>query len=128
MIYSNQIHKNSGLQAILENNGETIWLYINDSYGNTLRDCWVLNASPNIVVDQKREFTSPAPIQFTQNTPDTSKIKKTDFDLFWRQDGEAVHVSLFGNKVCCLRLEEGRGYNIYLNQICPWGLPYSELL
>ena len=89
MIYSNQIHKNSGLQAILENNGETIWLYINDSYGNTLRDCWVLNTSPNLVREQKRDFTSPAPTKFTQNTPDTSKIKKTDFALSWREIGRA---------------------------------------
>jgi len=126
------VHPVSGLQALVEDDGHSVWLYLRDQNATGIQaDCWLYNRRPFQRAELSqwpRDQPPPAPSDlvgpeacWTAPLPETA-------DFTWAPDGRSVAVIIGGTTLGYIAAGDRRGHSRYLQAKGPWGAPFDPAM
>ena len=123
-------HPATGRQAMVCDEGESVWLYLTDVDGRDLvADCWLFNtiiAPDDLSAFANRDRPAPAIARFAgpdarRGLPGTNEIS-----IAWSADGHDACVRMAGVPIGFIDARGRRGFSRHLLAEGPWGQPFDE--
>lgn len=125
-------HAESGLLAVLEDDGTSAWLYIFDAASRKPHgDAWVYNriaAPPTEAIKSYRGGPPPAAQGYAGKDALCEDPSSHEWSFVWSVDGESVAVAKDGEPLAFIIGGQNGGYSRELVKDGPWGHPWSEKL
>lgn len=125
-------HGESGLLAVLEDDGTSAWLYLSDADSRKpLADAWVYNriAAPSTEeIEKYRGGPPPAARGYAGKDALCEDPSSHEWSFVWSANGESVAVAKDGKPLAFITSGQKRGYSRALVKDGPWGHPWSEKL
>ncbi|MFN0019609.1 MAG: hypothetical protein ACKVP0_15220 [Pirellulaceae bacterium] len=125
-------NRESGLLAVLEDNGTSAWLYISEADSRKpMGDAWVYNriaAPPAEAIKSYRGGPPPAAQGYAIADALCEDPSSHEWSFLWSADGESVAVAKDGEPVAFIIAGQKGGYSRELVKDGPWGHPWSEKL
>jgi hypothetical protein len=123
-------HHVSGLQAVVEDDGHSVWLYLRDPASATIRaDCWLYNRHAfdrAALSSWPRSEPPPAPSDVAGSDAVRTSALPATLTFLWSRDGESVAVAIGAVPIGYVMAGERTGFNRYLSTSTPWGRPFDE--
>lgn len=129
-LFLSEQHPLSGRHVVLEDDGQTIWLYLtaHDSI-KPVTDVWVYNRS-NSDNPNRRDFDKASPPVAGQAVCMDSGCMEAPhthrWSLVWSSDGEAAAVLVDAIPVAFVRSQEKPGFSRQVKRDCAFGRAWSE--
>lgn len=118
--------------AILEDNGNSAWLYLTKSgTQKPEKDAFVYSPIQPIdkinIEDIKQDGTPPIITnELATNSSVIINAKSKDFKFIWSNDGESVSVLYKGKPISMITKESKQGYSTSLKKESFFGLPWNQ--
>ncbi len=120
---------NKARLAVVALESDSLWLYLRDSDGNIIADCWLANlssapASPDMSAYRARSEPPPAPAHLILDGGILENALGT-WSLIWSDNASAVGALLNGQALG-IAMPSRRGAARYIARPSPWADPWSE--
>ena len=115
----------SGRQAVVEQNGTSAWLFITDSNGEPVADCFLYDVPG---VSPKEDAPPPLEPRFASAEQVRMPVDEDDVKIIWSEDGNAVAARIHGKVAGFIDSNGLRGYSRAVNEDCPWAHRFDEAL
>lgn len=128
-IRSSGVHPVSGLQALVEDDGSSVWLYLRDPRASRIiADCWLYNRisiARGALANWPHDQPPPAPddVVGPDATWNTSLPAAPAFT--WSSNGRSVAIAIGGATIGYIASGARRGCSRYLKASGPWGAPFD---
>lgn len=123
-------HGGSRRWAVVEDDGESAWLYLTASGSQRpVADCWLYNRDVNAGTVESRVgqgLAPPAPRSVTGAGAVMSPASSDELRLEWSADGESAAVHFGETLLGFIARASKPGYSRHLIVECPWGRPLDE--
>lgn len=131
-LFLENAHRESGLLAVLDDDGTSAWLYISEAdTRKPLADAWVYNriaAPPAEAIKSYRGGPPPAAQGYASEDALCEDPSSHEWSFVWSSDGASVAVEKDGQPVAFIIGGQRGGYSRELVKDGPWGHPWSEEL
>jgi len=121
-----ETHPDSGLDALVEDDTNSVWLYLRDSRrGGIVADCWLYNRrefAETQINDWPRDQPPPAPVELVEPNGNRD-VAWASLNFIWSLDGLSVAVACDGMVLGYIAAGARRGHSRFLKASCPWGSP-----
>ena len=121
--------------AILEDDGQTAWLYLHEPSpdpqrsGEVEADCFAYNRCQPIEVKDVQKYRPGPPPIAKGYASDRAVCRKPDvheWRLIWSKNGESVVLMRDGDCWCFITPDSPRGHSKAIRAEGPWGSPWSD--
>lgn len=120
-----QYNFQSGRQAIVSDEGASVWLYLTERNSKEITaDCWLLNTvAPPTNLDEYSVANSAPPVTKTYAGPGSQGTVpvETTVHFQWSADGDSVAVSVNGELLGFIASGNKRGFSKHLLAEGPFG-------
>jgi hypothetical protein len=122
----------SGRSAIIEDMGDSVWLFLTPPGGSGIdRDCWLFNkpsAAPEPDLEHYHGESLPPPVPASLRHAEAVRDVPAEerFSVRWSDDGEAVVIAVDGVDIGVAAMSEEHGMSRYLLAECGWGRPWDD--
>lgn len=131
-LFLEHAHRESGLLAVLDDDGTSAWLYISEADSRKpLADAWVYNriAAPSAeAIKSYRGGPPPAAQGYASENALCEDPSSHEWSFVWSSDGASAAVEKDGEPVAFIIGGQKGGYSRELVKDGPWGHPWSEEL
>ncbi len=123
-------HETSGRLAVLEDDGNSGWLYLTEP--NTRRpvaDAWVYNRIPAPTVSEVKAHRGgppPAAIGYASDSALCESPREHEWTIIWTADGHSVAIAKDGVPAACIVANQNPGFSRELIKDGPWGRVWSD--
>src|SRR5512143_711531 len=128
-IRASEPHPTSRRRAIVEDDGDSVWLYLTVPNGlSPSADCWLYNRQAVRSDIKTRPHDRPPPAPDSVALPNSSRSSSLPerIQFQWDSDGESVAVSVDGEALGFILAGQRHGYSRYLHVVGPWGNPFDH--
>ena len=123
-------HPVSGRAALLEEDGDSCWLYLTaPGDAHLVADCWLYNCRVFERAELRtwdRSRPPPAPRELVGPAAVFGRAQRGRLTLRWSTDGGAVAALLDGQPLGYIAPDTRRGCHRALAAAGPWGAPFDE--
>ena len=123
-------HPVSGLRALVEDDGDSVWLYLVDGRDRKIRaDCWLYNRRVFEAAELKgwpRDRPPPAPSDVVGPEACWAASLSETVEFIWSRDGGSVAVRIGETLLGYVVEGNRRGHSRYLRGAGPWGSGFDQ--
>jgi hypothetical protein len=132
-LWVSEDHPTSGRTAVVEDAGDSVWLYLTEPGGaRIVADCWLFNRVPAPDdVDAAAGTDAPPPAVAAvvgEGAHRPVPLDPAQVRFRWSADGESVAALVDGEPVGCIVAGRERGSSRHLRVAGPWGEPLDPAL
>ncbi len=132
-LFKDECHPVTGRCVILEDNGNSAWLYLTPKSGEGIdKDAFAYSPVEPVNELNEIEIAKGNPPILTKKLASQDAVidsaHKTDFSFKWSSNGESVAVLYKGKAIAMIHEEHQRGFSNALSQTSGFGEPWNQKL
>ncbi len=122
--------ENGPLVAVIDDNGESAWLYLYDNeMDELLADAFLYNRIPPITREELEQYEEGPPPISEEYADQKAVIPDPDeeqFSCMWSDDDRSLCVYHRDDPLAMIIQGNKRGYSRHIQRNCPWGQAWNE--